>query len=300
MPHFLHSLNVSEVRGRRLMEVRIINPFVHGTVEAMKKIAFLDIHPGKAYLKESNVTAGDVSGIIGITGDATGSLAISFTETCICNIVSGLRGELHTAADREVFDAVREITRMILAVAGTSMEKEGLKVYAALPTVVYGKSHMIEPLLDSPSITIPFSTDEETFFIDICIKSTATEAPPAVVEQATQRQIPGHVTKTTVAEVGPDTENVPAEEGRKALLQKQLTEAIVARGELMKQLAEKPFMEISQRTKFKKMIPALDAKIKRLKMDTTAMEMMAKITRDGLENPIIATHYQHHDNQKRR
>ena len=31
------------------MEVRIINPFVHGTVEAMKKIAFLDIHPGKAY-----------------------------------------------------------------------------------------------------------------------------------------------------------------------------------------------------------------------------------------------------------
>jgi chemotaxis protein CheX len=274
------------------MEVRIINPFVHGTVEAMKKIAFLDIHPGKAYLKESNAAAGDVSGIIGITGDATGSLAISFTETCICNIVSGLRGELHTAADREVFDAVREITRMILAVAGTSIEKEGLKVYAALPTVVYGKSHTIEPQLDSPSLTIPFSTEKGAFVVDICLQATAPGGSTATAEQVTKRQNPDSAIITTVFEVRPVAENVPAEEGRKALLQKQLTEAIAARDE--------PFMEISQRTKFKKMIPALDAKIKRLKMDTTAMEMMAKITRDGLENPIIATHYQHHDNQKMR
>jgi len=282
------------------MDVKFINPFVHGTVEAMKKIAAMDIQPGKMYLKESNVAAGDVSGIIGITGDATGSLAISFTETCICNIVSGLRGELRTAADREVFAAVREITKMILAIAVTDMEKAGLKIYAALPTVVCGKNHTIEPPVDSPSITIHFSTGKETFVIDICIKPPATEAPQAVVEQATQRQIPDHGIKTIVAEVRPVAENVPAEEDREALLKKQLTEAIAARDELMKQLAEKPFMEISQRTKFKKMIPALDAKIKRLKMDITAMEMMAKITRDGLENPIIATHYQHHDNQKKR
>ena len=282
------------------MEVRIINPFVHGTVEAMKKIAFLDIHPGKAYLKESNATAGDVSGIIGITGDATGSLAISFTETCICNIVSGLRGELHTAADREVFDAVREITRMILTVAGTSIEKEGLKVYAALPTVVYGKSHTIEPQLDSPSLTIPFSREKGAFVVDICFQATASGDSTATAEQVTKRQNQDSAIITTVFEVKPVAENIPAEEDRKALLQKQLTEAIAARDELMKQLAEKPFMEISQRTKFKKMIPALDAKIKRLKMDITAMEMMAKITRDGLENPIIATHYQHHDNNNKR
>ena len=261
------------------MDVKFINPFVHGTVEAMKKIASMDIQPGKVSLKESNVAAGDVSGIIGITGDATGTLAISFTETCICNIVSGLRGELHTAADREVFDAVREITRMILAVAGTYIEQEGMKVYAALPTVVYGKSHTIEPMFESPSITIPFSTEKEAFVVDICIKSTATEASQAAVEQVTKRQTPVPVIKKTpVSEVQPVAENVPSEMDRKALLKKQLTEAIAARDELMKQLAEKPFMEISQRTKFKQMIPALDAKIKRLKLEITALEMMAKIS----------------------
>lgn len=282
------------------MDVRFINPFVHGTVEAMKKIAFMDFHPGKVYLKESNVAAGDVSGIIGITGDATGSLAISFTETCICNIVSGMRGELHTAADRGVFDAVREITKMILAVAGTYIEKEGMKVYAALPTVVYGKSHTIEPMFDSPSITIPFSTEKEAFVVDICIKSTATEASKAVVEQVTKRQIPDHAIKTTVSEVRPVEENVSSEMDRKALLKKQLTEAMAARDGLMKQLSEKPFMEISQRMKFKKMIPAFDAKIKRLKLDIAALEMIAKISSEELENQIIATHYQHYDNKKKR
>ena len=281
------------------MEVKFINPFVHGTVKAMKKIAFLDIHPGKVYLKESNVAAGDISGIIGITGDATGSLAISFTEACICTIVSGIRGELHTAADREVFDTVREITKMILAVAGTYIEKEGLKVYAALPTVVYGKSHTIEPLLDNPSITIPFSTAKETFVIDICLQSTATKNSAAAVEQETKLQLPGPATNATTPEVKPVAGPVPIEMDRKDLLKKQLTEAIAARDELMKQLAEKPFMEMSQRMKFKKMIPALDAKIKRLKLDITALEMMAKITREELENPIIAKHYQHHNNQKK-
>ena len=281
------------------MDVKFINPFVHGTVEAMKKIARIDSKPGKVYLKESNVAAGDVSGIIGIAGDVTGSLAISFTETGICNIVSSLRGEQHTAADREVFAAVRDITRMILAVARISIEKEGLKVYAAQPTVVYGKSHTIESMFDSPSIAIPFSTETETFVVDICIGPAATETSPVVVEPATKRPPPPDAAIKTAAEVTTVAETIPAEVDRKVLLNKQLAEMKVVRDGLVKQLAEKPFMEISQRTKYKQMIPALEAKIKRLKLDLAAVEMIAKISSDQLENPVIAVDYQHYDNKKR-
>lgn len=286
------------------MDVKFINPFVHGAVEAMKKIAAIDIRPGKVSLKGSNVAAGDVSGIIGITGDTTGSLAVSFTETGICNIVSSLRGEPHPAADREVFAFVREITRMILAIAGTYIEKEGLKVYAALPAVVYGKSHTIEPMPDSPSITIPFSTDKETFFIDICIKPPAAEVSQVAAAKETKPHIPDTAIKTAGTDLEsvpnmPVAENVPAEIDQKASLMKQLTNAKAAREGLIRQLAEKPFMEIAQRTKYKQMIPALEVKIKRLKLDIAAQNMMAKVSSDSFENPVIATDYQHYDNKKR-
>jgi chemotaxis protein CheX len=282
------------------MEVKFINPFVYGTVAAMKKITGLELHPGKVYLKERNAAAGDVSGIIGITGDATGYFVISFPENCICNIVSGMRGELHAADDRKVIDAIRDITRMILVAAGASLEKEGLKILAALPTVVYGKSHTIAPLLDSPSISIPFATAKGTFVVDICLQSAATGDAAAAVEPGAKLRPPDVATNLTVSDVVPVVEPVPPDRDRQGLLKKQLAEAIAARDELMKQLAEKPFMEIAQRTKFKKMIPVLDGKIKRLKLDITALDMMAKITPEELENPVIANHYQHHDNQHKR
>lgn len=280
------------------MDVKFINPFIHGTVETMRKLALMDIQPGKPYMKESGVAAGDVSGIIGITGYAVCSLAISFTDTDICNIVSSIRGEPHTAADGKVFDTVREITQMILAVAVASLEKEGLKAYAALPTVVYGKSHSIEPISDSTCISIPFSTEKGAFVVDISIKAAATGAAAAMVEPVAQPRAPA--IKTAVSEVKAVAENVPSEMDRKDLLKKQLTEATAMREELMKQLAEKPFMEISQRKKFKQMIPVFDAKIKRLKLDMATLKMMARISGDELENPTIAPHYQHYDNNKKR
>ena len=280
------------------MDVKFINPFVQGTMEAMKKIAFMDIRPGKVHLTESNVAAGDVSGIIGITGDATGSLVISFTETCLCSIVGGLTGEPHIAVDEKAFAVVREISRIILVVAGAYLEKEGLKVYAAPPIVVYGKAHTIESLPDNPSITIPFSTEKEAFKVDICIKPRAAKTSPAQAERAAKIRLPDPAIPAPVTEVQPVAGKVLSEEERKALIMIQLNETKTTRDELQKQLSGQPFMEMSQRLKIKKAVPILEAKIKRLKLDLAALEMIAKM--GSGEEKSIAPHYQHYSNEKKR
>jgi chemotaxis protein CheX len=278
-----------------MINVKFINPFEHGAVEAMQKITSLDISPGKPFLKESNVATGDVSGIIGITGDVTGALTVSFSEACICNIISNLRGVQHAAVDKEVFDVVREITKMIMAIAIIRIEKEGLKIHASLPVVVFGKNHTFEPTPDSPSITIPFSTGKETFFIDILIKFTEDEASQLVTEQVKISQISASTVLTPVPEVKTVAENIPTDVEKRTLLKKQLEEVMAAREGLLKQLDERAFMDISKRTKFKKMIPVLDAKIKRLRLDITALESLAKISKDSMGNPVISKHYQHYD-----
>lgn len=62
------------------MDVKYINPFLAGTLEVLNKMARIDAVPGKPHVKTDDAASGDVSGIIGITGDALGSLALSFSE----------------------------------------------------------------------------------------------------------------------------------------------------------------------------------------------------------------------------
>ena len=80
-------------------------------------MAMVDPKPGKPYVKKDNQARGDVSGIIGMTGSARGSLALSFSTKCILKIVSNMLGENHTEINGDVRDAVGEITNMISGVA---------------------------------------------------------------------------------------------------------------------------------------------------------------------------------------
>ncbi|MCX5856179.1 MAG: chemotaxis protein CheX [Deltaproteobacteria bacterium] len=280
------------------MDVKFINPFLKGTLEVLKKMAFLDPLPGKVYLKETSVAYGDVSGIIGITGDVMGSLAISFKEACICDIISRMLGESCTETNQDVFDGVGEITNMISGVARTYLEKEGMAVYAAIPAVVYGRDHTINHILNSPSIVIPFATNKGSFVVDVCIKKSKNEERKSEKYQVVNQ-------KTPVSAKPPDTHDIQAGViqpaavlDKKTVVKNKLREITVIRDDMVKQLTEKPFMEISQRQLFKKRIPMLDAKIKQLRLDISTIEMLANITEDTLEHPRIVKHYQHYEKNK--
>jgi chemotaxis protein CheX len=282
------------------MDVKFINPFLNGTIEVMKKMAFVEPRPGKVYIKQTAVANGDVSGIIGITGDMIGSLAMSFGENCICHLIGSMVGESYTEAGQEVFDGVGELTNMISGVARTYMEKEGLHVYAAIPSVVYGKNHTINHILKSPSIVIPFETDHGSFVVDVCIQRTGEESKTRKEYGVVNQKTP--VLPTAPKSQNPLTDSAPSTGwGSKIeIIKQKLREITTARNDMVKELSEKPFMELSRRQILKKRIPLLEAQIKRLKLDLSTAEMLSNISKDDLENPKPVTHYQHYEAGKRK
>ncbi|TSA46872.1 MAG: chemotaxis protein CheX [Deltaproteobacteria bacterium] len=151
------------------MDVKHINAFIDSTVNVIKTMAFVDPIAGKPYVKTDNTAHGDVTGIIGLTGSMRGSLAVTFTEGCIRKIVSNMLGEEFTSITDEIKDAVGEITNMISGDARKRLQYEGLTITAAIPTVVSGKGHVISHVLSGPSVIIPFSTDNGSFVVDVCI-----------------------------------------------------------------------------------------------------------------------------------
>ncbi|MBU0514192.1 MAG: chemotaxis protein CheX [Proteobacteria bacterium] len=150
------------------MEVKYINPFLNATINVIKTMAFVDARPGKPYVKKDDAAVGDVSGIIGITGDNEGTLSISFSQACIEAILTNMLGESISGINEEVRDAVGEITNMISGDARRVLDEMGLKLSAAIPTVISGKDHTITHISTGPTIAIPFTTDHGPFTVEVC------------------------------------------------------------------------------------------------------------------------------------
>lgn len=284
------------------MDVKLINPFLNGAREVLQKMASVAATVGTPYIKQDDRATGDVSGVIGLTGDAIGSLAISFSESSICGIAGAMLSESFLQANQDVFDAVGEITNMISGVARTYLEKDALTVWAGIPSVVFGKDHYIKHVLKSPSIVIPFTTEYGSFFVDVCIKSTLSKkASRAVIETAAKPDSSVLNGTPPPMDVVAPPKAVTAEmtsDERIEWLRKELEETRQVRASLEQLLLEKPFMNIQIRQKYKKAIPGYDAKIKRLRLDITAAEMLREVPADDKKPASLPRHYQNYPAQK--
>ena len=153
------------------MDAKIINPFINATMNVIETMAFVKSKPDKPYLKKDNVAKGDVTGVIGVTGEANGTRSITFEEASILHIVSGMFSEEITELNFEVADAVGELTNMVSGQARSKLEEAGKIFHSATPTVITGKNHMIVHITDGPKIAVPFSTDAGGFTMEICLEA---------------------------------------------------------------------------------------------------------------------------------
>ncbi len=152
------------------MDVNLVNPFIDATVNVLETMAFTKAQANKPYLKEDDMARGDVSGIIGLTGETSGTISVSFTENSILAIVSNMFGEEVKEISDEIEDAVGEIANMISGQARQKLEEGGRSLKAAIPTVIKGKDHTITHMTPYPIIAVPFSTDNGDFTIEVCFE----------------------------------------------------------------------------------------------------------------------------------
>ncbi len=151
-----------------ILDVTLINPFINATINVLETMAFVAITAGKPYVKKDNIAVGDVTGVIGLTGVAQGTIAVTFEEQCILTIVSNMFGEKMEELNEDIADAVGELTNMISGQARRELDEIGKVFKAAIPTVVTGKKHSIRHYGDGPKIAIPFQTDGGNFTIEVC------------------------------------------------------------------------------------------------------------------------------------
>lgn len=153
------------------MDANLINPFINATNNVLGTMANVTCKVGKPYLKKDDKAKGDFTGVIGITGDTNGTIAVTFDEGSILKIVSNMFGEEMTELNHEIADAVGELVNMISGQARRELEEIGRVFRAAIPTVISGKGHCVTHYTDGPKIAIPFTTADGSFTIEVCLES---------------------------------------------------------------------------------------------------------------------------------
>lgn len=150
--------------------IEIAKPFIVATVNVLATMAGIKPQPGKPFVKKDNMARGDVSAIIGFTGQRTGSISVSFSKQCAIAVVRGMLGDDIQDILQDTKDAVGEVCNMISGQARAGLAEMGMVFQGSTPSVIMGDGHTISHVTKSPIMGIPFHTDHGEFTVEFCFE----------------------------------------------------------------------------------------------------------------------------------
>jgi chemotaxis protein CheX len=145
---------------------QFIQPFIEGSEEVFRDLCKTEIKAGRAFFvsKDEFETIWDISGIIGLSGEAHGAVAISLKEDTAFRLTSILTGKEYSTLDREVTDMLGEIVNIIAGNVKNVFEKKH-RMKISMPSIIKGKAHSIVwPSEKARIICIPFTIFENQEF----------------------------------------------------------------------------------------------------------------------------------------
>ena len=148
----------------------VAKTFVSATVNVLSTMANIKPVAGKPFVKTDMVALGDVTAIIGITGDKRGSIAVTFTKASAIAVVRGMLGDDIQDVMQDTRDTVGEVTNMISGQARAKLAEDGISLQGATPTIIFGDKHTVTHLTTAPVVAIPFNINADEFIVEFCFE----------------------------------------------------------------------------------------------------------------------------------
>ena len=136
-----------------------IQPFIKVCENVFREFCQTEVEAGRVFFVSKNEyeSTWDISGVIGLSGEVSGAVAISMNGITAFAVTKQLTGQEHKNIDSDVTDAVGEIVNIIAGNVKKNFEEE-LRIKISLPTIVKGKAHTIVwPSEKTRIICIPFT-----------------------------------------------------------------------------------------------------------------------------------------------
>jgi chemotaxis protein CheX len=139
------------------MRAEHINPFLSSLTNTFRTMLAIDVSRGNMWLKTDNSALHEVSGVIGLSGRAVGSVVLSLSAELAKRAASHMLMTEIDEINDDVTDAVGELANMVAGAAKAQLEE--LEMSVSLPNVITGTNYSVRFPSDVKPICIPFTTD---------------------------------------------------------------------------------------------------------------------------------------------
>jgi chemotaxis protein CheX len=155
-------------------EMSYLKSFIKNTENVLSTTASVDAVFKEVYFSNTFRIFGDISGIIGLSGEAEGILGITFYWPLAKTIIAKMMGvdEEHINADL-IHDGVAEIINMISGSTKKDFVGKPYHFEISLPSVIVGSGHQIGHAENTPIAVMIFEVNYQFFALQVCLKSKA-------------------------------------------------------------------------------------------------------------------------------
>ncbi|MEE9910954.1 MAG: chemotaxis protein CheX [Deltaproteobacteria bacterium] len=179
LPACKHIINGYLIPGREPLaeEFEYLDPFIKNTCHILKTMAGLEVGFKKVYFSNAIRIFGDVSGIMGLSGNAEGTLVVTFYWDLAKMIIARMMGTEEGAIDAElIHDGVSEIINMISGATKKEFVGKPYHFEISLPSVIVGPGHQIGYLQNTSVAVLIFQVGSQSFALHVCIRPKTTMA----------------------------------------------------------------------------------------------------------------------------
>lgn len=149
------------------ISVEHVNPFLKASMETYSSMLGCSIKPGKLSVKKIS-SEFSINGIISLSGEVTGFVAMTYSEKSSLSTVSKFIGEEIPEMCDDISDAIGELVNIV---AGYAKKFLTVDIHISLPQVT---AQVDMPFEADPSLVkfyIPFDTEIGNFTVVLGLKS---------------------------------------------------------------------------------------------------------------------------------
>lgn len=157
--------------------IEFSRPFVEAAKNVFETMAYTKLEPQKPSIKKDNISKGDVSAVIGMSGELEKNggkcsyramLVLSFPYDTYFKVAGAMLSETYTSYVPDIHDVGGEIINMIMGNAKRDLKGLGYSSNMAIPSMIEGKDHTIKYPAGSTVILIPIVSAHGNMFLELC------------------------------------------------------------------------------------------------------------------------------------
>ncbi|KJS29971.1 MAG: hypothetical protein VR64_18470 [Desulfatitalea sp. BRH_c12] len=152
-------------------EMAYLVPFIENTVQVLKTTASLEVAFREVYFSNTFRIFGDISGIIGLSGESEGTVAVTLYWRLARNIIARMMNVQEERINAEyIHDGVGELINVISGSTKKRFKGTPFHFELSLPTVVVGSGHQLGHPEGSSIAVLIFDVDDSAFVLQVCLK----------------------------------------------------------------------------------------------------------------------------------